>query len=513
MKKAIIYIRVSTEEQVERGFSIQAQKYECINKAKGLDCQEIKVFSDEGISGSILERPGLMDAFTRLYDKDITYFICLDSSRLSRNTAHQLIITDQIKKCDCSLVFVKNSYEDSPEGRFHLTVMSAVDEYERARFQLRSELGKRAKAAQGKLTHSPNLYGYDFDKETDTLSINENEAQIISRMYRWVIEEEIGPYAIVKRLNERNIPSPRGKLWYKTTVKRILNNTAYQGTLYIRRYDARETKFNKYKKNEERVKRKEKPRIEWLPVNVPPIIESSYWEKAQKILGKARRARHSLNNNNYLLSGLLRCGLCGSTLHGNLTTNRTGKKYRYYVCTARSPGLLGKKKCLLKYIRAEDLEDPIWSQVIKWLDNPQELRGQWESGTSQKNKLAVELEELAEDLKNQKKEKERAISLYLKAFISDEEIEKRLKTIRERELQLKLQKEKLKKLLAQNKKNMENTPSFQESVLRNILVKLKELDLSDKKIIINTLIEEIEVFPTELIIKANIPLSVKSSVF
>lgn len=73
---------------------------------------------------------------------------------------------------------------------FHLTVLSAVDEYERARTRLRSLIGKRAKEKDGKLTHSPGLYGYEFDKETDTLHIIEEEAKIIRLMYQWFITQE-----------------------------------------------------------------------------------------------------------------------------------------------------------------------------------------------------------------------------------------------------------------------------------------------------------------------------------
>ena len=172
---ALVYLRVSTEDQAEKGYSIQAQRTEGINKAIELGCspENIHVFADEGVSGAILERPQLMAALDmiRKRDNNIRYFICYDSSRLSRNASHQLIIVDEIKKREVQLIFLKNSYQDNAEGRFQLTVMAAVDEYERARLKLRTEMGKRAKASQHKLTHNPGLYGYDFDPKTDTLSI------------------------------------------------------------------------------------------------------------------------------------------------------------------------------------------------------------------------------------------------------------------------------------------------------------------------------------------------------
>lgn len=511
MRKAIVYIRVSTEEQAEKGYSLQAQKEECHRKAKELECDEILDFGDEGVSGSILERPGLMDAFARLKAKDIAYFICLDSSRLSRNTAHQLIIFDFLKKHDCRPVFVRSSIEDTPEGKFQLTVMSAVDEYERARFQLRSELGKRAKASRGGLTHSPNLYGYDFDKETDMLHINREQAEIVKKMFKWVVEEETGPHLIATRLNDMGIPSPRGKMWQKATVKRILNNTAYKGVLYIRKYDSRETKFNKYKKEEERVKRKIKPKNEWIPVSVPVIIDEETWNRAQVVIEKARRKRSGANVAEYLLSGLLRCGLCGSTLHGSLATGRKGAKHRYYVCTARSPGITGKEKCKLPFLRAEALEDPVWNQVSVWLNNPEELKK--ELARDDENNAAVlqELKDLAEDIENIKKEKERIITLYQKSFIDDAEAEKRFNEIKKRESRALNKKAELEQFL--NRKLTEKDVEDLDEILNSVIDRINDLDFDDKKTVVNSLVDEIEVWPDRLKIKAKIPAFIKIEPF
>jgi site-specific DNA recombinase len=132
MKKAVIYLRVSTEEQAEKGFSIDAQRDECIQKAQELGCEGIIEYIDEGVSGSILERPMLINAMEEMKNRIIDFFICFDSSRLSRNVSHQLILIDTIKKYGTKLVFVRNNYEDTAEGRFQITIMAAVDEYERA---------------------------------------------------------------------------------------------------------------------------------------------------------------------------------------------------------------------------------------------------------------------------------------------------------------------------------------------------------------------------------------------
>jgi site-specific DNA recombinase len=514
MKKAVIYIRVSTEEQAEKGFSIQAQRDECYRKALELGCSrdDVLEFCEEGVSGSILERPELMEALNRIGKGDIDYFISLDSSRLSRNTAHQLIIIDEIKKANVQLVFVKNTYEDSPEGRFQITIMAAVDEYERARMQLRSELGKRAKAAQGKLTHSPGLYGYDFDKETDTLSINEKEAEVVRMMYRMLLDEDMGPYSIARKLNDTGIPSPRGKMWYKNTVKRILVNTAYKGVLYIRRYDTRETKFNKFKGPEDKVRRIEKPRDEWVPVEVPSIVNEDTWNEAQEIMKQARRKWRGYSKAGYLLSSMVTCGLCGNTIHGNLIKQQSGKKYRYYVCTARSPGIPGREKCELGFLRAEEIENTVWEHILRWINNPEELQKELENGRPDDMEARErELEETRADIGRLAAEKDRVATMFQKEFITEGEMEKRMRDIVTRMRVLEDKKAALVNEICKSRL-AENDREVLEEISGRLKETIGELTFDDKYEIIRALVREVVVYRDKIVIKARIPSDITVSI-
>jgi site-specific DNA recombinase len=510
--KAIIYVRVSTEEQAERGFSIQAQKEECTKKAIELGCDEgcILVFADEGISGSILERPALISALSLLKtDNEIKFLICLDSSRLSRNVSHQLIIVDEIKKSQTQLVFIKTSYEDTPEGRFQLTVMSAVDEYERARFRFRSELGKRAKASKKLLTHSPGLYGYDYNKDTDLLSINEDEAKNIKLMYRWAIDEQIGPNAIAQRLNDLGVSTKKNKLWQKTTVKRILNNTAYKGTLYIRRYDATDVKLNKYKEATDKAKRKERPQEEWIGVLVPIIIDEDTWNIVQELMTNARRKWRSYSKSEYLLSALCRCGLCGSTMHGNLISSKN-KKRRYYVCTARSPGIIGKEKCELSFTSADTLELLVWEKIVSWLRNPDELEKEIKSGMPDDiGEKEKRLKELDADINNLLKEKERVATMFQKSLIDELSAEKRLKEINVRDTTLKhLQQSLRNEINAFSISNKELTGIM--DIASRVVDILDRLNFEDRYTVVRSLVEEVIVTNETIIIKAKIPALVQN---
>jgi len=510
---ALIYLRVSTEEQAERGYSIAAQREECRAKAQELGATEITEFVDEGVSGSILERPALVAALEKLKAGGIRWFICLDTSRLSRSVAHQLLLIDEIKKAGAELIFVNSKFTDTPEDRFHLTVLSAVDEYERARTRLRSLIGKRAKAKAGKLTHSPGLYGYEFDKETDTLHIIEEEAKIIRLMYQWFTsDEDASPYEIARRLNAMGIPSPKGKQWTKQTVKRILANSAYAGILYIRRYDTKDVKFNKYKPPQERVSRKERPREEWVPISVPTIIDKQTWEAAQKRFENSRRRWRSYSAYPYLLSGLMRFGKCGATIHGNLFTSK-GKRRAYYVCTAKSPGIPGRERCKSQYLDAPELEDIVWERVSGWLTNPERLRAELQAAFPDETAKALEIElaTIEKELVQASKERSRVATMFQKDLIPEVEMEQRLKEIRERWEYLSRRREQILKELSRHDLAAQELERLEE-LAAQIGDALDTLSLEEKKRLVNLLIEEITVTGKRIDIKAKIPDTIPENV-
>lgn len=429
MKKAIIYLRVSTEDQAEKGFSIYAQREECIKKAQELGCEDVIECVDEGVSGSILERPMLMNAIESLKNEKIGYFICFDSSRLSRNVAHQLILIDTIKKHEARLVFVRNSFEDTAEGRFQITIMAAVDEYERAKLKIRTELGKRSKAKLKKLTHNPGLYGYDFDEINDVLKINETQAQVVKMMYGWLLEECIGPAEIASKLNAMQILSMRGKQWSRVSVNRILHNFSYTGTLYIRRYDTRDYKLNKYKRKEEKIKIKEKPKEQWMPIEIPAIIDLDTWQRASNQLEKAKRAYKKGAKKQYLLSGLLRCAECGGTLFGRSSSKNGNVLNKYYCCVNKYNYNKDKEdRCKSKLYKADELEAAVWNTIKDRLLNEKEIKkilDEKESFSHKDNDEKI----LKRLLIQKEEEKERLLTIYQKGIIDETELKNRLKNI------------------------------------------------------------------------------------
>lgn len=104
--RAAVYARVSTEEHAQHGYSLAEPRESCARRAKELGATEILEFSDEGVSGATLERPGLEKLRDTLQEGIIDLIILRDPDRLSRKLAHQLILTEEFEKNGVRLEFL-----------------------------------------------------------------------------------------------------------------------------------------------------------------------------------------------------------------------------------------------------------------------------------------------------------------------------------------------------------------------------------------------------------------------
>ncbi len=369
--KAIIYTRVSTEEQTH-GYSLGNQREKCLKKADELGATDTVIFEDAGVSGEVLNRPALMDAISLLcVDKGHKLFICTDPDRLSRQLGNLIAFTEQIEK-HADLVFTDFARENTAEGQLFYSIRGAVAEFEKEMIKRRTVAGKIKKARQGGWTHWPGVYGYDY--ADGVVTIDETEAQIVRLIFE--LGAEMGIRQVADRLGLLGLKSPRaGKVtWSSTTIKRIIRNEAYYtGVTHIRVQDASGTHLNKYRPVDERVQRKMRPKEEWVPMELPQIMDEEAWKAANRRLENARRKTETWETSHYLLSGLLRCGHCGKTWHGysNEKVLKDGPKRRkYYVCTNRIPGPpkgSGLEKCVTGFVPCAEFDEFVWATVKGWI--------------------------------------------------------------------------------------------------------------------------------------------------
>ena len=132
MQKALVYCRVSTEEQAREGYSLDAQEKFCRKYAEDNDFQVMEVFRDEGKSGTNLNRPALQDLLAKCQDdKSISFVLVQETDRLARNTKDHLTIRAILKKAEVKLISVAQPMlDDSPEGNMIDTILASVNQFQ-----------------------------------------------------------------------------------------------------------------------------------------------------------------------------------------------------------------------------------------------------------------------------------------------------------------------------------------------------------------------------------------------
>lgn len=436
MSKAIVYARVSTEEQGRKGFSLGEQLLECRRRAADLGAREIVAFTDE-IGGDFLERPGLDQARELLRTEPVQWFICYDPDRFSRKLVNQLLITQEIEACSVQLVFVQHNYERSAEGQLFYALRGAIAEYEKTKILERTARGKRGKLKQGELPGWVDPYGYRMDTVTDHLLVEELEARWVRQIFAWAADpdpaQRLSATRIAHRLNHLGVPAPRGDFWWRSTVHGILHNPLYTGVLYFGKYDhagvyqARKAGLPAGK----RPKATPRPPEQWFRLAVPAIVPAELFERARQYLAldRARRSKGRL----YMLTGLAYCGRCG----GHLQTKAAGR--RYLCCAARYPHgnmrperRAAQARCDLPHIPAERVEGFVWQTVCRWLTQPAVLAGALAEPAAAANDVEALRQELAlvvQQAEENSRAQARVVALVARTHLPPEIAERQLQEL------------------------------------------------------------------------------------
>lgn len=336
--KTAIYVRVSTDLQAEKGYSIEAQ----LDKLKAYcslnDITEYEEYVDAGYSASSLERPAIkrliQDIRLSLVDTVIVYKL----DRLSRKTKDTLyLVEDVFIKYDVKFVSLSESIDTSTSsGKFFLSILSSVAQLERENIKERGMLGMRKKAQLGLKSRTPKLLiGYDFDEKEKQYIINEYEAMQIKLIFSMYNENKgIGE---IFRFLQSNYETKYGKWKSAKSVQLILDNETYVGRF---KYQREFVDGN----------------------NVPQIIDDETFEKTQSIRA-LKRTNYYRHTSSYLLTGLLFCGECGARLRGYPKSDHS---IYYYVCYSRdnTHQYMNKAdKCILPYFKYEKLNDEVVSSL------------------------------------------------------------------------------------------------------------------------------------------------------
>ena len=368
---AVIYLRVSTEDQAKHGYSLPDQRDQCRRKARettGRDNLQIVEFEDTA-GGDILDRPALekMREFVREHKPGL--FVCMDPDRFSRKLSIQLLVTEELEKAGTTLLFVQHDYQKTPEGQLFYSLRGAISEYEKAKILQRTKAGARRKVKQGQVAAGTRPYGYDYDTERDTIVPNPAEARWVQTIFQWA-GEKVLPLEIADRLNAMGVPTKYGRLWRSSTIQGMLQNSTYIGQMVCFRWNTAGYAAQKQLPKDKRTSTpKKRAPEEWCMVPVPPIIDEHLFAVVQDTRKKHKRMAKGTAG---ILSGLARCGLCGGAIH--YVADRTmGHVLRCHNRYPRRDAVRKVSKCSLPNVRASIIETKVWAQITDWVVNPESL--------------------------------------------------------------------------------------------------------------------------------------------
>ena len=375
---AAIHARVSTQDQADKGYSLQTQLDACQRCAAqaGYAVPVSHIFQDD-YTGTSLNRPQLTVLRDLLRSRTIHALIVYDLDRLSRKRAHQLLLTEECEQAGVALHIVTMPATDiSPEQQLLSNVKGIIAEYEGAKILERTARGRRGRAQAGFVPGGKRTLGYDYIKHADKgahYEINPEEAALVRRIFQLYVQDGLSLYAIARQLTQAGIPTqgdrgisgPRRTLavnvWQAASILEILRNETYVGTMYYGKTERLPGLRNPDKKTRWR----RTPKAEWIPVAVPPIIPQDLFDAAQA--QRQRNAQRSPRNRKqeYLLcNARVRCGKCGRVMTGQYNPAR---QYRFYRCNGRR--YPAGQSCRVR-VNAAHIEAQVWTAVERVLHDP-----------------------------------------------------------------------------------------------------------------------------------------------
>jgi site-specific DNA recombinase len=413
-KRAILYVRVSTDEQARSGYSL-AQQLEALREYAAREGYEVlEEVADPGQSGASLERPGMDRVRDLVAAGGVSVVLAQDRDRFAREPAYHYILRREFEEYGTKIRALNDRGDESPEGELTDGILDQLGKYERAKIAERTRRGKLQKARQGKFiaTVKP-PYGFRYNEARDGLVVHEPEALVLEKIFRLAAEGH-GTKAIQTRLYREGIPSPTGKeLWHRPVLKRmVLSDTykphTYEETLALvagavataldpnKEYGIRWWNRSSQKSHQvseaahdgsgaRRYRRKvsyaSRSREEWIATPVPAFLPRELVERARAMIAAPRPQERRNLARGWELRGLMRCPSCGAAMTSH-TATRGEKVYYYYRCHRGAD--YRRNSCRQRMVRAEIVEAAMWEFVSSVLKDPRRIHAGMEALIEQK---------------------------------------------------------------------------------------------------------------------------------
>lgn len=370
--RAIGYVRVSTDEQAERGYSLQDQRDRIRQYCEERQIELIEICSDD-FTGKLLARPGLQQVSALADQRSFDLLICVKLDRLSRVNYLRRQYEEWLHTRGIGVLYVEQTFENTSAGRLQRGIMGELAEYESELIRERTIRGRIRKASDAKrIPVYCRTYGYhqisvaeshvipEYLGRGGELVIVEDEAAIVRSIFA-LCAQGLTLDLIAQQLYDQQVKTRLNGIWSHSSVRNVLRNETYAGRLYYNRAEYTRTGSVAPGGTLQR-RRSVRDASDWILIPCPAVVSEALFQIAQKRLDYNSERLRGRRTTRFLLHGCISCKRCltrrGTPLAcaGVLSINRIGNKTsnRYYRCTSRRR--LDLEECKTTY-RADDLEE------------------------------------------------------------------------------------------------------------------------------------------------------------
>ncbi len=328
----VIYARFSCDNQREE--SIDGQLRECMSYAEKKGMTVIEKYIDRAVSAKTDNRPEFQKMISDSFKKEFSAVLVWKLDRFSRNRYDSAKYKIILKKNQVKVISATENISEGAEGIILEAVLEGVAEYYSAELSEKVIRGMKENVINGKFNGGNVPIGYYIDSNKH-FQINEKEAKFIQTAFE-MYASGISIKEICKYLNCNNVKNCSGTDIKTNSISKMLRNRKYIGEYVM--HDIVSENF------------------------IPAIISKDLFDIVQeRIESKKKYIKRDINN--YILSGLVRCSICGRDMVGESGTSKTGVIYYYYKCQSVKRHL----GCTMKSPHQDVLENYVFQRIINFL--------------------------------------------------------------------------------------------------------------------------------------------------
>ena len=517
------YLRVSSQAQRQRD-TIASQREAVLDHARrcGWAIPDAYVFADDGFSGATLERPALEALRDGVASGEVETVLVWSVDRLSRNFAHQILLQEEFARTGAKIVCVQEPDDATPHGMLLRQILSVISEYERTQIAERSRRGKIHRARQGSLnmlTRAP--YGYRLLRKTETcgarLEVDEAEARVVRRIFELYVRDGLKMHEIGPRLDAQGVRPRHARHWSCSTVAVILRNEAYIGkAAYLKSMSsgkrARHNRTGRQKGGAVRrlIGRTARAREEWIELPVPAVVDEALFARAQQQRAANQRFSARKTTEQTLLQGLCVCAHCGYTMGRNSGTGSRGAPRRhYYRCHGaeswrRPQGAV----CDNPAVRADELDEAVWQEVLALLENPELIQREINRRLAAANDTVAargRTDALHGELARIATRIRRLLDAYQEEVITLDELRERRAPLQARQRSILCELEALKTAELERGCRL-SLATTMERLLRRMREGARSMSLAERQRVVRLLVREVQVAKEEVTVCHSIPI-------